>query len=456
MHMEFNTTIFRSYDIRGVYPEGVNEKTFFYFGQALSQMVKGLILVGHDARTSSPALYHAVIRGLAYSGGERIRILPVGMITTPQLYFLVNKLGASAGFTVTASHNPKNENGLKMVGKKAVPIFTSELKEFIKSSGGEFTASPLPAPILTPESGDYYHELYATFLLKQLSLKRKFKIVADVSDGTVGLVLNALSRLIKEKRVPLEIVILHGEPDGEFPAHGPSPLAEGAMNELAKQVVALGADCGFIFDSDGDRIMCVDEKGVEAPADAIAVLLSRAISGSMIIDPRAGYLLRDTLKEQGRKVLVSRVGHAFIKQLMKQSGAKFGAEFSGHYYFKKFFGADSGLFTLMMLINSLSRLDKPMSQWLGGFPLYARSGEINFKLAAGMKERAMHLIEERYMNEASEVDKLDGLRMTFADSWILVRPSGNEDILRLLVESKSEKGMKKLVSELSALIKKAA
>lgn len=447
-------TIFRSYDIRGAYPEAVNEKAFFYFGQALSQMVKGLVVVGHDARTSSPSLYYALIRGLAYSGGKRIVILPVGMITTPELYFLVNKLGAGAGFTITASHNPKNENGLKMVSKKAVPLFTSELKEFLEKSGGEFAPSPMPATIRKAELGDYYHELYAAFLAKRLKVKRTMRVVADVSDGTVGLVLKSLQRILEKKKIPLTIDILNGEPNGEFPAHGPSPWKEGALEGLQRAVASQRADCGFIFDSDGDRIICVDERGQDIPPDALAILLAEGIPGKVVVDPRAGYLLRGYLDEQKRQAIVSRVGHAYIKQVMKQSGAKFGAELSGHYYFKDFFGADSGLFTMMILMSSIAKLGKPLSQWLDAFPPYARSGEINFKLAPGMKERALHAIEEQYMNEASEVDKLDGLKMIFAESWLLVRPSGNEDLLRLYVESKSEKGMKKLVSEVSALIKK--
>lgn len=454
--MEINPTIFRSYDIRGGYPEAVNEKAFFVFGQALSQMSKGLIVVGHDARTSSPSLYHAFIRGLSYSGGKRIQILPVGMITTPQLYFLVNKLGAGAGFTVTASHNPGNENGLKMVGPKAVPILPTVLRALVEERGGEFAPSVIPSVIRKPEPGDYYHELYATFLVKHLSLKKPLTIVVDVSDGVVGLVLKAVQRLTEKKKIPLTLHILNGEPNGAFPAHGPSPLADGAMDELAKQVIELKADCGFIFDSDGDRILCLDERGRQIPPDAVGILLAQNISGKVVLDPRAGYLLRDYLSSQKRPVVVSRVGHAFFKQVLKESGAKFGAELSGHYYFKQFFGADSGLFTLMAILSSVSRLDRTMGEWLGQFPQYARSGEINFKLSPGMKERVLHLIEEQYMGEASDVDKLDGLKMVFADAWLLVRPSGNEDILRLYVESKSEKGMKKLVSELSALIKKTA
>jgi len=450
--IEINPTIFRSYDIRGAYPEGVNEKAFFYFGQALSQMVNGLVVVGHDARTSSPSLYHAFIRGLAYSGGGRITILPVGMITTPELYFLVNKLGAKAGFVITASHNPKNENGLKMVGPKAVPIFTTELRAFLDAHDGEFASSTKPAKIEKAEVGDYYHELYATFLAKQLKLKKPLTIVADVSDGTVGLVLSALNRVVAKKKIPLTIQILNGEPNGEFPAHGPSPLAEGALKQLSKEVIAHKADFGAIFDSDGDRIMCLDEQGREIAPDAVAVLLSESISGKVVVDPRAGYLLRDHLAAQRREIIVSRVGHAFIKRTMKEHGAQFGAELSGHYYFKDFFGADSGLFTLMALLNSVSRLDKPMSGWLSSFPEYFRSGEINFKLAPGTKEAIMQKIEEKLASEATAVDKLDGVKMTFPEWWLLVRPSGNEDLLRLYIEAKSEGVMKAKIKELSKLI----
>ncbi|MDO8601878.1 MAG: hypothetical protein Q7R62_01970, partial [bacterium] len=451
--MPIDPKIFRSYDIRGDYPSAVNEKTFFTFGQALSQMTRGLIIVGHDVRHSSASLYHALIRGLSYSGGKRIQILPVGMITTPELYFLVNKLGAGAGFSITASHNPGNQNGLKMVGLKAVPIFPSLLKEFLEEKNGEFTPAATPSVIRKPEPGDYYHDLYAAFLIKQLRLQKPLTVVADVSDGVVGLVLQAIERLIKQKRIPLTLQILNGEPNGDFPAHGPSPLAVGALDELSKTVIGLKADCGFIFDSDGDRILCVDERGAQIPPDALAVLLAQSISGKVVIDPRAGYLLRDYLSQQKRKVIVSRVGHAFIKQTLKESGAKFGAELSGHYYFKEFFGADSGLFTLMALLSSVSKLDKPMSGWFSQFPEYFRSGEINFKLGSSdAKEKILLAIENRYQKGATSVDKLDGLKMEFADAWLLVRPSGNEDILRLYIEAKSERVMNEKIKELSKLI----
>ncbi len=449
--MEIDKTIFRSYDIRGVYPDAVNEKAFFYFGQALSQMVKGMVVVGHDARTSSPSLYHALIRGLSYSGNKNLTILPVGMITTPQLYFLVNKLGAGAGFTITASHNPANENGLKMVGPKAVPIFTTELKKFIEERG-EFAASAQPAVIKKAEVGDYYHNLYAAFLVSHIKLKKPLSIVADCSDGAVGMVLRALERQIERKKIPLSIHIINGEPNGQFPAHGPSPMAKGALKELSKEVVERGADCGVIFDSDGDRIVFTDEKGQEIPSDAVAVLLAEGVSGKMVIDPRAGFLVRDYILKNKRKVVVSRVGHAFIKKILKETGATFGAEFSGHYYFKEFFGADSGLFTLAKVFSAISRFNKPLSEWLATFPQYFGSGEVNFRLKPGAKETILEKIEEKYRPEATLVDKLDGVKMEFDGWWLLVRPSGNEDILRLLIEAKDEKVMKAKIKEFSKFI----
>lgn len=458
--MEIDQAIFRSYDIRGVYPSVVNEKAFFFLGQVLSQMIKGLIVVGHDARVSSPSLYHAFIRGLSYSGGKRLQVLPVGMITTPQLYFLVNKLGAGAGFSVTASHNPADQNGLKMVSAKAIPIFPSQLKTVMEAHPEGFTPAEHPSVIRKPEPGEYYHDLYAAFLLKHLKLKRPMTFVADCSDGVVGLVLRAMQRLAEKKKIPLTLHIINGEPNGAFPAHGPSPWADGATDELSKKVASLKADCGFIFDSDGDRILCADEKGELAVPDALAILLAQSISGKVVIDPRAGYLLRDYLTKENRPIIVSRVGHAYFKQMLKESGAKFGAELSGHYYFKDFFGADSGLFTLVALLNSISRLSKSLGEWLAGFPEYFRSGEINFKLkSTEAKEQTLGAIEEKYKAQADRIDKLDGLKMEFnarADGqegwWLLVRPSGNEDILRLYIEATSEKLMKDKMRELSKVI----
>ncbi len=452
--MYIDPTIFRAYDIRGTYPDAVSEKIFFYLGQAISQMVKGLVVVGYDARISSPSLYNAVIRGLSYSGGRRIKIVPVGMITTPELYFLVNKLGAGAGIAVTASHNPAHENGLKLVGKRAVPIFTEELKKFIESQG-EFAPSPVLAKIIRPEPNEHYHQLYAQFLLKQLKLKRPLKIVLDCSDGTVGLVLKTIKAQCAEKNIPLTLTVLNGEPNGKFPAHGTSPLAKGALDELARAVVTGKADLGVIFDSDGDRILFVDEHGQQIPPDAVFVLLAENFSGSVVIDPRVGFLGRGYLESHKRKAIISRVGHAFIKKALRESGSAFGGELSGHYYFKDFFSADSGLFTLMQVLSSVSRLQKPITEWLAEFPPYYRSGEINFVLKnTAAKDKTLAAIEKRYLNEAVNTDKLDGLKMEFTDSWLLVRPSGNEDMVRLYVEAKSEKAMKGLVKELTAIIKR--
>jgi phosphomannomutase len=451
--MEINPSIFRSYDIRGAYPAAVNEKVFFYLGQALSQMIKGQVVVGFDARHSSPSLYHAFIRGLSYSGGKRITILPVGMITTPELYFLVNKLGAGAGFSVTASHNPGNENGLKMVGPKAVPIFPSELKTFLETKAQTLMPSPVPAKIHKTEAPDYYHQLYAAFLTGWLKLKKPLTLVIDASDGVVGLVMRAVQRLVAAKKIPLTIHLLNDEPNGAFPAHGPSPLAKGALDELSQAVVVQKADCGAIFDSDGDRILLLDEKGVQVAPDAFAILLSQTISGKVVVDPRAGFLLLGYLQEHKRKAVLSRVGHAFFKKALRETGASFGAELSGHYYFKNFFGADSGLFTLVETLSSISRLNKPLSGWLSQFPEYYRSGEINFKLKnTQAKDEALAAIEERYKKEATATSKLDGLRMEFDSWWLLVRPSGNEDILRLYVEAKSQQLMKEKIKELSKLI----
>lgn len=285
-----------------------------------------------------------------------------------------------------------------------------------------------------------YLNLYADFLKKNLDLKKSLKVIFDCSNGTAGIVLQKL-----------KFKIINGKPDGHFPAHGPNPMSGGALEELSKEVVKEKADLGVIFDSDGDRAFFVDDRGRPIRSDVAALFIAQGISGSIVLDLLAGYPLRELL--QDRKIFESRVGSYFMKKIMKEKKAKFGAENSGHFYFPvEGTVFDSGILAAIYFMNQLSRLkDQKLSNWIDSLPKYYRSPEINFTIED--KSGMLKIIEERYAKDAKSISHLDGLKMEFADHWFCLRPSNTEDLLRLNLEAKNKKTYDKKLTELRQLLK---
>lgn len=296
-----------------------------------------------------------------------------------------------------------------------------------------------------------YLKPYADFLRKKFSLRAPVSAVFDCSNGTAGLVLEKLSKTHKLTNFKL----INSTPDGNFPAHGPNPMAKGALNDLKKAVLRNKADFGAIFDADGDRVFFIDDRGREVPADAVLGLLSQAFPGPIVVDVRAGYLAKELIAAGGKKIIESRVGHTFFKKLMSGRKCGFGGEISGHYYFplakNKFF--DSGIAAAIYFANEVSELKKlggKLSDWLDALPKYYRSGELNFAVAK--KETVMKKVEKRFRREATKTSHLDGLKMEFADHWFSLRPSQTENFLRLNLEAKNEKVFKGRLAELKKLL----
>lgn len=292
-----------------------------------------------------------------------------------------------------------------------------------------------------------YCNLYVNFLKKFLKLKRKLRVVFDCSNGTTGKVLKELFRDPSIRSGRPSVFFINEEPDGRFPAHGPNPMAEGALRDLRSAVLKHKADLGVIFDADGDRVFFVDDCGREIHPDIVAALISKNYKGPVILDVRAGYLARELIG--AKRVVDSRVGHYFIKKLMHQKKIGFAAEISGHYYFKDFFYADSGIFAAIMFINEVSRISK-LSSWIDKLPKYYQSGEINFVVKD--KEVAMKKIEERFKKSARKISHLDGLRMEFEAWWFNLRPSNTEDLLRLNLEAKEKNVFEQQLRDLKNLL----
>lgn len=296
-----------------------------------------------------------------------------------------------------------------------------------------------------------YLNLYKNFLVKFLKLGKPFKVVFDCSNGTAGPILKKL--LKANELTSLRALLINDEPDGNFPAHGPDPWAPRAMNQLQKAVLKNKADLGAIFDADGDRVFFVDNLGRPVASDVVSRLLTWHLKpNKVVVDVRTGWLVKSGQMSGVRcQIVESRVGHYFIKQVMRKNKAELGTEFSGHYYFKDFFYLDSGIFAAIQVMNAVSRLPYRLSDFSDLLPQYYRSGEINFKVRDPQK--LLKLIEKKYKKTATKISHLDGLKMEFQDYWFNLRPSNTEPLIRLNVEALSQKTLKNKVKEIKALLR---
>lgn len=301
-----------------------------------------------------------------------------------------------------------------------------------------------------------YLNLYAQFLKNNCDLKKALKVIFDCSNGTTGKVLKELFRKSNKSHKTnrtnrMKMILINSKPNGNFPAHGPNPMIEGAMEELGKKIVKEKADLGVSFDSDGDRAFFVDNLGRPIRSDVVALFIARGIRGAVVLDLLAGYPIQELLKD--RKIFESRVGSYFMKKIMKEKKAKFGAENSGHFYFPVE-GAvfDSGILAAIYFMNRLSRMsDGKLSDWIDFLPKYYRSPEINFEIED--KSAILKIVEERYAKDAKAISHLDGLKMEFENYWFCLRPSNTENLLRLNLEAKNKTTYNKKLAELKQLLK---
>lgn len=287
-----------------------------------------------------------------------------------------------------------------------------------------------------------YTNLYVNFLKKFLRSKRKLKVIFDCSNGTTGII---LKKLLHPTPYGLRAKFINYKPDGNFPAHGPNPLAKGATRQLEKAVKKQKADLGVIFDADGDRVFFLDNQGRWVDPNETAYILMNLFKSPYVIGIVSSWRLK-----KAPKAFVSRVGHYFFKNLMREKNASLGLEHSGHYYFKDFFYCDSGIFAAIQVINFVSGLKTDLASWLDQLPPYYRSGEINFEVKN--KEKILEKIERQYQNQRVKISKLDGLTVEFPGYWFNVRPSNTENLLRLNVESIDKKILKQELQNLKKLI----
>jgi phosphomannomutase len=449
--MNLNPDIFKAYDVRGVYPDEVNEEAARAIGGAFVAYLKAKrIAVGRDMRLSSPALATAFIEGAVAQDAD---VVDYGMIATDMLYFAVARDGHDGGVQITASHNPKQYNGMKMVRKEAFPLSGEEGLAAIRQMILNNAVPPATTPgkvtqkdVLAP-----YVDHVMSFIDR--SVIKPFNVVLDAGSGMGGLVAPKLF-----DRLPCRTTRLCFDIDGRFPNHEANPLIEENRRDITEKVLAEKADIGIAWDGDADRCFFIDGTGAFASGDFITALLAEAFlikspGATIIYDLRASYAVKDTVAKYGGTALMNRVGHAFFKRRMRETNAIFGGEVTGHYYFRDNFYADNGFIPAVLILELMSRKGLTLHELLK--PLnekYFISGEINTKLKS-MKEVPARLVAIAAKYADGPQYELDGLSVEYPDWHFNVRPSNTEPLLRLNLEAKTPQLMAQKRDEVLALIR---
>jgi len=440
--------VFKAYDVRGIYPVELDEEGAFAIALAyVEQFEPKSIAVGRDMRLSSPSMAKAVTEGATAGGAD---VVDVGLVGTEMVYFAVGELGLDGGIMVTASHNPKEYTGMKIVRRGALPVGGDSGLLDVRDramSGARHRTGPVGTVA--------QHDIWPAYVGRVLSFidpdaLRPLRVVIDAANGMAGVMLPPVL-----ERLPIEAVHCYFEPDGTFPNHEPNPLLPENREFIVGKTLEERADLGVAFDGDADRCFFVDDTGEFVPGDFATALLAESIleqepGAKVIYDVRASWAVPETIERAGGVPLVSRVGHAFIKQRMRKEDAAFAGEVSGHYYFRDFTQADSGVVPFLLMLERISKSGTTLSELLRPYrERYFITGELNTPVA----DVALKLqeLEERFGPEGT-VSHLDGVSVT-ADDWHFnVRPSNTEPLLRLNLEARSRELMEQKRDEVLAVI----
>ncbi|MBP5183234.1 MAG: phosphomannomutase/phosphoglucomutase [Lentisphaeria bacterium] len=434
--------IFKAYDIRGIYPEQLNAQIAEKVGRALVVFLKAKkIVVGRDMRPHSQPLFEALAKGITLQGAD---VIDLGLCSTPQSYHANGKLGADGSVMITASHNPAEWNGFKLCRKEAVPIGgNSGIADIEKMvSLDQWPAAERTGKIISCSIA----EEYASFLRSFARIDRKLKVVVDYANA-MG------SYEIKGIEPYFDIIPLYKELDGTFPNHEANPLKTETLAAIRAKVKETGADFGAALDGDADRCGFIDNKGEIIPMDLFTALIAQDIlsagPATILYDLRSSRAVRECIEENGGKAVMSRVGHAFIKAQMRETGAVFAGELSGHYYFRENFVAESQGLAMVKLANLLCAKNRPLNELVAPLRKYFSSGEINSKVADPASVLAR--IREKYAD--GNLFQLDGISSEYPHWWLNVRSSNTEPLIRLIVEADEKKLLEEKRDEALALIR---
>jgi phosphomannomutase len=446
--------IFKANDIRGV-TEGAaaqwDEAGAYAIGAALVDVLdltaaEGSLVLGRDMRLSSPRMSAAFADGVTRRGAD---VIDIGLASTDELWFASGRLNLP-GAMFTASHNPGEYNGIKFCLAGAKPITPEQLRAI-----ADRAVDPAPATVRTPPGRLTEQDLlpaYAEHLhsLVDLSGIRRLVVVVDAGNGMAG---HTLPAVLGSSN--LELIGLYTDPDGTFPNHAPNPLEPENLVDASKAVRERDADLALVFDGDADRCFVLNEQGEVVNPSAIAAMIASAElrrnpGATIVCNKITSWAVREIVQESGGKIVITRVGHTFVKAAMAEHNAVFGGEHSAHYYFADFWGADTGMLAAMHVLAMAGATQQPLSELVARFTRYAASGEINSRVDD--QSAALERVAAAFAGRG-EQDRLDGLTVSGPDWWVNVRPSNTEPLLRLNVEAKNQADMATLRDETLALIR---
>ncbi|MGR3179768.1 MAG: phosphomannomutase/phosphoglucomutase [Candidatus Anammoxibacter sp.] len=436
-----NVNIFKSYDIRGIFPDEINEDIAKKIGVAFAKFLKDQnpgvenIVVGRDMRLSSPSVSTALIDGIRSIG---VNVIDIGLVSTEMTYFAVGFYRFDASIMVTASHNAGQYTGFKLCREKAIPISANSGLATIAQIAQKSGPKPFgkTGNIIKKNVYNDYKAFILNFINKPL---KPLKIVIDAGNGMAGKTIP-----IVFDNTPCQIIPLYFKLDGNFPNHDANPLEPDNLIDLQKKVVESKADFGVAFDGDADRCIFVDEAGNIVGADIITAViadefLAKEKNAIIIYDLRSSKVVAENVKASGGNPIREKVGHSHIKARMRETNAVFAGELSGHYYYRDNNFADSGLITLVQIMNILSKKKVPMSNLIASYKKYFATGEINFEVKD--KDAKIQQLAEKFAD--GTIDYLDGITIDYGDWWFNVRKSNTEPMLRLNMEAKTKKLLEK-------------
>ncbi|MDD2766158.1 MAG: phosphomannomutase/phosphoglucomutase [Candidatus Moranbacteria bacterium] len=448
------STIFKAYDIRGVYPDDINEDDAYNIGRAVVAYLKPKCLaIGRDIRPSSPALFMHFARGVMEGGCD---VIDLGVITTPMVYFAAGRLDVDAAISLTASHNPIQYNGVKIALRGALPVGEDsglrEIRDLALAS--QWETSPRQGTMTNQDIRPVYYDYFSSFASFR---DKKFTVVIDTANSMGVLELPMYERFSDN----IKVVNLWNDLDHPFQCHEANPLKTETLDELCAKVKETHADLGIAYDGDADRVGFTDETGTIIPMDLITGLIAKIIltkkpGATILYDLRSSRAVREVIEENGGIAKECRVGHAFIKRQMRADGAIFAGELSGHYYFEENSFAEASTLVAILLLNLMTETGKTISELVQDLKRYSHSVEINSEVAdlptgETGKDAILTKLKETYSD--GTISELDGLKVDYDDWWFNVRPSNTEPLLRLNLEAKTLEMMEEKQAELLALIR---
>jgi phosphomannomutase len=436
-------TCFKAYDIRGEIGVNIDEAVVYRIGRAVAQHFRAKsVVIGFDARATSPAFAAAASQGARDAGAD---VITIGMAGTEEMYWAVTEFGACAGIEVTASHNPINYNGIKIVKSQSRPLDDAGDFQVIKALAGSQEWSTAEAGKEIDRSAEA-RKAYVDCVLNFIDVEalRPLKVVVNSGNGAAGPTFDAVALRLLELGAPLEFIRVHHTPDATFPNGIPNPLLPKNHPATADVVKAENADFGVAFDGDFDRCFFFDETGQFVPGEYVvgllaSIFLEKEVGAKIVHDPRAIWNTQDIVAQKAGIAVQSKTGHAFIKQVMRSHEAVYGGEMSAHHYFRDFAYCDSGMIPCLLIAELVSRSGRSLGDWMKDrFAAFPSSGELNFKVADA--DRAIENVMSAYRADALSIDEMDGVSLAF-DAWRFnLRRSNTEPLVRLNVESNRNAG----------------